>query len=146
MITVTHDLDGNEIYAGAYGPQLLLDCSGCESQTFHRKNIEDFMEALCDTMDMDREDLYFWDDLDVPEEERQTEPHAKGTSGGGVFRKKIGIQFILTSSVVIHTLDVLGRCYIDVFSCKEFDESSVKILVYKHFKAKVIGTHSIIRN
>jgi S-adenosylmethionine/arginine decarboxylase-like enzyme len=58
-------------------------------------------------------ELYFWDDHEVPEAERQTEPHTKGTSA---------IQFILTSNITIHTLDILERVYINVFSCKEFDE------------------------
>ena len=145
MITTTKDLDGNVNYFGAYGPQLLLDCSGCDEATFTRENIENFMTALCKTMDMDREDFHFWDDLDIPEEDRQTEPHAKGTSVGGVFEKKIGLQFIITSSIVIHCLDSLKRCYIDVFSCKEFSEDDVKRLTYEYFKAKRIGTHKVLR-
>ncbi len=146
MIEVVKDLEGKPHYVGSYGPQLLLDCHGCDSSTFTRENIEKFMSDLCKTMGMDREDFHFWDDLDIPEEDRQTEPHAKGTSLGGVFKKKIGLQFIITSSIVIHTLDVLERCYIDVFSCKEFDEGDVKRLVYERFKAKSIRTHSVLRN
>jgi len=61
---------------------------------------------------MQREDLYFWDDIGLPEEEKQTSPHTQGTSA---------VQFILTSSIVIHALDQLKSVYINVFSCKDFD-------------------------
>lgn len=146
MITVMNDSDGKPFYTGAYGSQLLLDCHGCNPDTFTRKNIEVFMKALCKKMDMQAEDFHFWDDLDVPDEERQTEPHAKGTSLCGVFKKKIGVQFIITSAIVIHTLDMLGRCYIDVFSCKDYDQADVRTLVYEYFNPDMIGSHTVIRN
>jgi len=67
---------------------------------------------LCVLIDMQREDLHFWDDEGVPEKDKQTSPHTQGTSA---------VQFILTSSIVIHTLDQLGAVYINIFSCKEYD-------------------------
>ena len=48
----------------------------------------------------------------VPAEEQQTSPKTKGTSA---------VQFILTSTIVIHTLDLMNAVYVNVFSCKEFD-------------------------
>ncbi len=57
-------------------------------------------------------DLYFWDDLGVPNEDQQTDPKTKGTSA---------VQFILTSTIVIHTLDLMKSAYINIFSCKKFD-------------------------
>ncbi len=60
---------------------------------------------------MERCDLHFWDDLDVPEDEHQTNPKTKGTSA---------VQFILTSTIVIHTLDLMKAAYVNIFSCKEF--------------------------
>ncbi len=140
------DLEGDKRITGAYGPHLLMDCHGCDVSTFNREHIKEFMHALCEAIEMDAKDFYFWDDEDVPEEQKQTLPHAKGSSMGGVFKKKVGIQFIITSSIVIHTLDLLGRVYIDIFSCKLFNEGKAKAVVYKWFRAGSIGSHLIQRN
>jgi S-adenosylmethionine/arginine decarboxylase-like enzyme len=95
-----------------YGLELILDLHGCSPETFTRTSITNYCEALCELIDMERCDLHFWDDLGVPERERQTEPKTKGTSA---------VQFILTSTLVIHTLDLLRSVYVNVFSCKDFD-------------------------
>lgn len=146
LLHETRNEEGELHIGGAYGPELMLDCHGCEPKMFNRPNIASYLKALCKAIEMDAEDFHFWDDFDVPEEERRTKPHAKGTSVGGVFRKKIGLQFIITSSIIIHTLDELGRAYINVFSCKLFDEVTVKEVTYKYFKAKSIGSHLVQRS
>ena len=75
---------------------------------------------------MERCELYFWDDVGVPPEEQQTEPHTKGTSA---------VQFILTSSVVVHTLDVMAAVYINIFACKQFDPALAEEITREWFKA-----------
>ena len=95
-----------------YGMELVLDLHGCDPTTFTRETIELYFSGLCRLIDMERCELHFWDDRDVPEAERQTAPKTKGTSA---------VQFILTSSVVIHTLDLLEAVYLNIFSCKRFD-------------------------
>lgn len=100
-----------------YGKELILDLHGCNPETFDRLHIEAFFKILCDTIGMEREDLHFWDDLDVPPEERETEPHLVGTSA---------IQFIKTSNVTIHTLPMLECVYLNVFSCKSFCSDAVE--------------------
>ena len=95
-----------------YGVELILDMHGCDPSKFTRENIAKYFERLCDLIEMKREALHFWDDVGVPDEEKQTLPHTQGTSA---------VQFILTSSIVIHTLDQLRAVYINIFSCKSFD-------------------------
>lgn len=95
-----------------YGIELILDLHGCDAARFTRASISEYFEQLCVLIDMQREDLHFWDDVGLSEEDKQTSPHTQGTSA---------VQFILTSSIVIHTLDQLGAVYINMFSCKEFD-------------------------
>lgn len=97
---------------GKYGIELILDLHGCDSSKFTRVSINKYFERLCVLIDMQREELYFWDDEGVSEEDKQTSPHTQGTSA---------VQFILTSSIVIHTLDQLKAVYINIFSCKSFD-------------------------
>lgn len=95
-----------------YGKELIIDLKGCNVKTFNRGSIENYFIRLCKLIDMKRCDLHFWDDMDVPLAERQTLPHTKGTSA---------VQFILTSNITIHVLDILGEAYVNIFSCKNFD-------------------------
>ena len=138
--------DGKKHITGAYGPQLLLDCHGCDPSTFNRESIEAYTEKLCELMKMDAEDFHFWDDTGLPPEERQTEPHAKGTSFGCVGKTQIGLRFIITSSIVIHTLDWLERVYVDIFSCKLFDDGEATQFTWDWFKADSVGNHLIQRH
>jgi len=75
---------------------------------------------------MKAEALYFWDDFRVPEEKRQTNPKTKGTTA---------IQFILTSNITIHTLDLLGTVFLNIFSCKDFDTKSAEEFTVRFFGA-----------
>jgi len=97
---------------GKYGIELILDLHDCDESKFTRDSITEYFERLCVLIDMQREALHFWDDEGVPEEDKQTSPHTQGISA---------VQFILTSSIVIHTLDQLRVVYINIFSCKEYD-------------------------
>ena len=101
----------------AYGKELILDLRGCDTRRFSREELERFFAQLCDLIGMERCDLHFWDDLGVSEEEQQTDPRTKGTSA---------VQFILTSTIVIHTLDLMKAVYVNIFSCKEFDTDSAE--------------------
>ena len=119
-----------------YGYELILDLHGCDSSTFTRESIENFFIELCKKIDMKRQDLYFWDDLDSLPEEKQTSPHTKGTSA---------VQFIITSNITTHTLDDLKKVFINVFSCKFFDPIIVEIFSIKWFKASYVNQHFIDR-
>ena len=109
-----------------YGIELILDLHGCDVSKFTRDSITKYFERLCELIDMQREDLHFWDDVGVSEEDRQTSPHTQGTSA---------VQFILTSSIVIHTLDQLGAVYINMFSCKAFDPKAAEQFSIEWFGA-----------
>ncbi len=119
-----------------YGYELILDLHGCDVSTFNRSSLENFFEELCNKIKMVRCDLHFWDDVDVPPEEHQSSPHTKGTSA---------VQFILTSTIVIHTLELLKTVYINIFSCKEFDKDIVKRLTIEWFGANECRSHFIER-
>lgn len=104
--------DVRGLMPGKYGIELILDLHDCDETKFTRPSITEYFERLCVLIDMQREDLHFWDDEGLSEEDRQTSPHTQGTSA---------VQFILTSSIVIHTLDQLKAVYINIFSCKEYN-------------------------
>jgi S-adenosylmethionine decarboxylase len=119
-----------------YGVELILDLHGCDKLSFNRESLDAYFEKLCKAIDMVKCERYFWDDVGVPLEEQQTEPHKKGTSA---------VQFILTSSIVIHTLELMDAAYINIFSCKEFDPEVAKQLTIDWFSAKECKSHFIER-
>jgi len=119
-----------------YGKEVILDMHECDSSRFTRESIEGYFKELCDLIDMERCELYWWDDLETPEEEKQTESHLVGTSA---------VQFIKTSNITIHTLDILKRVYLNVFSCKDFDDSTVINFSISWFYGKVVNKQVVRR-
>ncbi len=118
-----------------YGQELILDLHNCDTSLFNRENLTKFFRLLCKRIDMKPEALHFWDDVGVPPEERQTEPHTKGTSA---------VQFILTSSIVIHTLDMTEKVFINIFSCKQFDVADAESFCAEFFKAGSVRKSVVI--
>lgn len=111
----------------AYGYELILDLHSCDASRFTRDSIDNFFTELCELIDMERCEVHFWDDVGVAVEDQQTLPHTKGTSA---------VCFILTSSIVVHTLDLLGAVYINIFSCKPFDPVVARQFTEEWFGSK----------
>ena len=119
-----------------YGYELILDMHGCDVSKFNRESLNNYFEKLCKAIDMKRCDLHFWDYEGVPVEERPKEPHLLGTSA---------VQFIETSSIIIHTLDKLKAVYVNIFSCKGFDERIAEQITKEWFGANGCRTHFMER-
>ena len=126
----------SDLKSRAYGHELILDLHSCNADRFTRQDIERFCEKLCDLIDMERCELHFWDDMGVPEAEQQTHPKTKGTSA---------VQFILTSTIVIHTLDLMKAAYVNIFSCKEFDADEAAKFTANWFGSKDWNANVVIR-
>lgn len=119
-----------------YGYELILDLHGCDVSRFNRKSLDGYFAMICKAIDMQKCKRYFWDDVGVAPEEQQTLPHTKGTSA---------VQFILTSTIVIHTLELLGAAYVNIFSCKPFDRGVAEHVTREWFAAKECRAHFIER-
>jgi len=119
----------------SYGKELILDLHECDD-VFTRASINKYFEDLCLLIDMKRCELYFWDDVGVAEEEKQTQAHTKGTSA---------VQFILTSNITIHTLDDLKKVFVNIFSCKDFDSDLAANHTEGWFGGKVVKRMEIDR-
>lgn len=119
-----------------YGSELILDLHNCDVSTFNRESLKAYFKMICTEIDMTRCKLCFWDDLGVPENERQTSPHTKGTSA---------VQFILTSNITVHTLDLMGCVYLNIFSCKSFDPDIAEKVSVMWFKGQVRSKYFIDR-
>ena len=119
-----------------YGKELIIDLHDCNSTLFTRKHIKNYFIKVCNLIDMERCKLVWWDDLYTPEGEKETEPHLVGTSA---------VQFISTSNITIHTLDILRKVFINVFSCKEFNEMKVTEFSKKWFEGNLMRNKVIRR-
>jgi S-adenosylmethionine/arginine decarboxylase-like enzyme len=118
-----------------YGQELILDIHNCKV-VFTRDTIQKFVEQLCLMIDMEREDLVFWDYAENPEEYDNAPAHLKGTSA---------VQFIRTSNITIHSLDELRQLYLNIFSCKSFEPQIVEEFVQKWSGGQIINSITITR-
>ena len=121
-----------------YGPELILDLHECDVTTFNRKSLRDFGRALCKEIGMTACKFKSepWDDDGVDPDECQVSPVTKGYTA---------IQFLMESSILIHTLELTESAYINIFSCNDFDRWKAKAFVKKWFGAKRITSRLIIR-
>lgn len=129
-------LNENKLHMKSYGKELILDIHGCDLSTFTRKSIRGYFKRLCLLIDMETSRLCWWDDYGVPLEEREVEPHLKGTTA---------VQFITTSNIVIHTLDLLENVYVNIFSCKDFDADIAAKFSVEWFRGEIVNSHVIER-
>jgi len=121
-----------------YGKELVLDIHDCDVSKFNRKDIEAFLVKLCDNIIyMERTDLHWWDyEDDNQEDYDNAPPHLKGTSC---------VQFISTSTIVIHSLEDLKKVFINIFSCKNFNANATAEFIQNYFGGNVITKEVIER-
>lgn len=114
-----------------YGQELLLDLHDCDIATFNRKSLRAFGRAICKEIGMTPHKFRSepWDDDGVPKDECQTSPATRGYTA---------VQFLMESSVLIHTLELTHSAYINIFSCKYFDRIKAKRFTKNWFGAKRI--------
>ncbi len=123
-MSMTENVERQE--ARPYGYELVLDLHDCNPEKFNRPDIDRYFTELCRRISMEKCEVHYWDDVGVPHEERQTSPQTKGTSA---------VCFILTSTIVVHTLDMLKAVYVNIFSCKKFDPAMARQFTEEWFEA-----------
>ena len=114
-----------------WGYHLILDCHACHVPNIQSKeNVYNWITGLVRAIDM----------------EPIGEPRIEYTAAE--FPDKAGftaIQVIVTSSIVAHFVDSTGDVYIDVFSCKPFDNDTVIATIKNAFLPKRIRTNYLTR-
>ena len=118
-----------------YGHQVCFDVANVPF-VVNRQWIQEFMSTLVKFLGMEAGPLYFWDYVDDDEAYKVAPSHLKGTSA---------VQFISTSSIVLHSLDDLRTMHIDIFTCGELDAEQAKSFVEKKV-GKVITAVSFERS
>ena len=114
-----------------YGKELLLDLSECDIKKFKKASFKKFFVEVCDLIDMQREQLNFCNILDEKEK-----PNVIGITA---------IQFIMTSNITIHAYTSTGKAYVNIFSCKEFEEKDAIEFTKNWFGGKVLQSHVFAR-
>lgn len=114
-----------------WGYHLILDCGGCDRKKMSDyDNVNTWIRQLVKDIDM----------------QPIGEPRIEYTAAE--FPDKAGftvVQVIVTSSITAHFIDNLGQIYLDVFSCKKFDQEIVKASMVKHFGMKTARTYYLTR-
>jgi S-adenosylmethionine decarboxylase len=115
-----------------WGYHLLLDCGGCDlSAITNKENIKNFVIELAAAINMTT----------------VGEPWIERTAIGIPDKEGYSLyQLIVTSNISAHFVDMSRQIYLDVFSCREYDQSIVIDTVNKYFSPSKIKKHTISRN
>lgn len=112
-----------------FGPHLLLDLGECNNILLaDQKLVYDLLYNIPEQVGMTRisEPNVFYYTGRVPEDHGVT-----------------GVVVLAESHCSIHTFQEKGHCFIDLFSCKDFDANMAVELFSKAFEAKSI-THRVV--
>ena len=109
-----------------YGKHMIMTCEACSESLLDVGIMKKFLQDLADAIDMIR----------------YGEPTV-ARFGEGIEEGLSGVQLITTSALTIHTNDQARDLYLDVFSCKWFDEQTVIDFV-KNFFAPEDYTYQVI--
>lgn len=75
--------------------------------------LTEYFKTICELIQMERVgEPIFWTTEGIDPEELANSPHLQGVSA---------LQWIKTSSIVVHAITGLSQVYVNVFSCKNFD-------------------------
>lgn len=114
-----------------WGQHLILDLSGCPKDKLTDANhIREWTKALVDGIEM------------VAYGQPLLEHFATHNQDTGGYTL---VQLIETSNICAHFAENRGEIYIDVFSCKSFDETVATEICRKFFEPRRIDSHSILR-
>lgn len=118
----------------AYGTELVVDLHECNVDHFTKEGLTEFFRQLAQLTDMELQQRHWWTMDDCPPEWREI-PHLNGISC---------IQFITTSDFRVHAL-FDGRLYLNIFTCKPFDERAALDFVVDFFEGRLIESHVLTR-
>ena len=106
-----------------WGYHLIVDARDCDPESIRNPDtIDSFARTLVQAIDM------------VPYGDPQIIHFGSGDKAGFTL-----VQLIETSNICAHFVEETNDLYLDVFSCKTYDEDIVLKLVHEFFKPK--GAH-----
>jgi S-adenosylmethionine/arginine decarboxylase-like enzyme len=111
-----------------YGKHAIIDCKSCNTNISNIDMVSEFIKSLVQKIDM-----VAHGDLVI---DRFGEGDDVGISA---------CQLIITSSITIHTNDKHKDLYLDVFSCKWFDEKIIINMINTYFWPETLNTNILLR-
>lgn len=124
-----------------YGQELILDVHDVPMEFFTKKNVRQLSEHLCDEIGMVRKYApnYIWGE--------EKELHKTKKKYGGVKADGLScIQFLYSSSILVHALDDIQKVFINIFSCEKFDAKKAEKFVLKTVGGKIVRADNIVRD
>lgn len=115
-----------------WGKHLVIDCANGDIEKITSKeNVANFVDDLVVKIDMVKFGPLWIESF----------ANHDVTKSGISF-----VQMIETSNICGHFVESNGDFYLDIFSCKDFDEDKVKELVYQYFNPRVYNSRVLIRD
>lgn len=111
-----------------YGKHMIVTAASCNENLLSIEKISAFIKEM-----IPRIDMVSYGDLVIHR------------FGEGVELGISAVQLIVTSAITIHTNDKYRDMYLDVFSCKWYDEKIVEDMLKEYFDPKTITTNIILR-
>lgn len=111
-----------------YGKHLVLSATNCNENLLSADVIARFLRDLVDRIDM----VAYGDPL-------------VARFGQGIEEGISGVQLIETSAIMVHTNDMARDLYLDVFSCKGYNELDVIAFVREVFETDDINYQTLLR-
>lgn len=114
-----------------YGKELILDLVDCNPEIIRsKKKILEYLDKLCQIIKM----------------KKYGSPIVKRFGFGQDYTAGYSaIQLIETSAVTSHFSEAWNSVYINIFSCKSFDERKAKDFTQEFFRAKKVKNRVILR-
>jgi len=111
-----------------WGYSMSIDLKKCNYKIKNKDDIKDYVYQLCDLIDMKR-----FGDCKVVH------------FGSGNKYGYSMVQLIETSNITGHFCDQDNSAYIDIFSCKPYDEKELERFTKKFFEAQSFVSNTILR-
>ncbi|MCU0849133.1 MAG: S-adenosylmethionine decarboxylase [Spirochaetes bacterium] len=111
-----------------YGKHLMVTAVSCNDNLLDIDKVSGFVKEM-----VPRIDMVPFGDLVI------------ARFGEGIEEGISAVQLIMTSAITIHTNDMARDMYLDVFSCKWFDEAVIAEMIKEFFDPEEIKENIILR-
>ncbi|QDU87503.1 S-adenosylmethionine decarboxylase proenzyme [Pirellulimonas nuda] len=111
-----------------YGKHLIATALGCNDSLLSIERLYEFLVQMADDIDMVR-----------------FGPPIVARFGTGIGVGVSGVQLIETSAIMFHTNDAHRDMYLDVFSCKDYEEETVRSVLESYFSPQSVTCEVLYR-
>jgi S-adenosylmethionine/arginine decarboxylase-like enzyme len=133
-----HDFQAPEKH-DIFGVELQMDLHNCDILKFNRIHLKEYIDEVIKMTKMVACDIHWWGYEGDPEGFKHDMEHNPFLVGESV------CQFIKTSNIVIHSILVYHKCYINIFTCKRFEPQPVIDYTKEFFDCNIAAQHFVER-